>query len=85
MHKINQEILKACDIRGIYNETLFDEDFYYLARAFAYILHKEKRNCVLGYDCRLSSESLFKQFKKLIVELGLSLSNLYFFSALTFL
>lgn len=72
MHKINQEILKACDIRGIYNETLFDEDFYYLARAFAYILHKEKKkNCVLGYDCRLSSESLFKQFKKGLLDSGI--------------
>ena len=77
MYKLNQEILKACDIRGVYNKSLFDDDFYYIARAFASILHKEnKKTCVLGYDCRTSSVSLFKKFKQGLLDSGI---NIYCF------
>ena len=72
MYKLNKEILKACDIRGVYNTSLFDDDFYYIARAFAVILHKEnKKNCVLGYDCRLSSVALFEKFKQGLLDSGI--------------
>lgn len=70
--KINKTIFKACDIRGVYNKELFDIDFYNIAKAFAKILHKEnKKNCILGYDCRLSSKSLFNEFKKGLIEEGI--------------
>ncbi len=77
MYKINKEILKACDIRGVYNESLFDDDFYYIAKAFATILHKEnKKNCVLGYDCRISSPALFEKFKQGLLDGGI---KVYYF------
>lgn len=72
MYKINKEIFKACDIRGVYNETLFDDDFYHIARAFSKILIEEnKKNCVLGYDCRVSSFSLFEKFKQGLLDSGI--------------
>ncbi len=77
MYKINKEILKACDIRGVYNESLFDDDFYYIAKAFATILHKEnKKNCVLGYDCRISSPALFEKFRQGLLDSGI---KVYYF------
>ncbi len=72
MYKINKEIFKACDIRGVYNESLFDDDFYHIARAFSKILIEEnKKNCVVGYDCRLSSYSLFDKFKQGLLDSGI--------------
>lgn len=77
MYKLDSKILKACDIRGVYNKTLFDDDFYFIAKAFASILHKEnKKTCVLGYDCRVSSIPLFKKFKQGLIESGI---KVYYF------
>ncbi len=75
-NKINKSIFKACDIRGVYNEELFDIDFYNLGKAFAYILKREgKSTCVVGYDCRLSSKILFENLKKGLIETGINVTS----------
>ena len=42
-HKFHSSILRAYDIRGIYNQTLFDNDAYFVGRCFAKILHQNIR------------------------------------------
>lgn len=75
-NKINKSIFKACDIRGVYNEELFDIDFYNLGKAFAHILKREgKSTCVVGYDCRLSSKVLYDNLKKGLLESGINITS----------
>lgn len=91
--KINNSIFKACDIRGIYNEELFDNDFYDIAKAYALILKREnKSSCVLGYDCRISSKKLFEEFKNGLLDEGIDViyfddfvSTPYLYFALNYL
>lgn len=58
-HVFSHDILKACDIRGIYNDDLSSLDAYHIGRAFGTtLIQKGSRKCVLGYDGRLSSPEL---------------------------
>ncbi len=71
-HKFHKSILRAYDIRGIYNQTLFDEDAYFVGRAFASFLAKNgKSKIAIGYDGRVSSPALKEQLIKGILESGL--------------
>ncbi len=80
-HTINKDILKACDIRGIYNEDLFEEDFYYIGLAFATILdEKNLKICAVGRDGRLSSPSLTKSLIDGLLEGGVDVVDLGFVS-----
>ena len=55
---IDSSILRAYDIRGIYNQTLNDKDAYFIGRSFATFLGKGKIKVIVGYDGRLSSPNL---------------------------
>lgn len=80
-HKINKEVLKACDIRGVYNEDLFEEDFYYIGLAFATILNEKNLcKCVVGRDGRLSSPSLTKSLIEGLMDGGVDVVDLGFVS-----
>jgi phosphomannomutase len=58
-HKFHPSILRAYDIRGIYNQTLFDNDAFFVGRAFASFLHENsKKKIAIGCDGRLSSPLL---------------------------
>lgn len=58
-YTINKEVLKACDIRGVYNQNLFEKDFYYIGRAFGTILQNRNLDSIcVARDGRLSSRSL---------------------------
>lgn len=63
-HKINPSVLRAYDIRGTYDEQIFDNDAYYIGAAFAskVIRKYKKKNPVLavGRDGRISSPHLHK-------------------------
>ena len=56
-HRFNPVIMRAYDIRGTYEEDLFDKDAYFLGRAIATILKMRKlpNTVCIGYDGRLSS------------------------------
>lgn len=68
MHTFHPSILREYDIRGIFNETLFPEDFYILGRLLASIVREKKNqqqpHIGVGFDGRLSTphlvEALFR-------------------------
>jgi phosphomannomutase len=82
-HSFHPSILRAYDIRGIYNETLFDKDAFYVGKAFASFLHKNKtlrqtqgKKISIACDGRLSSPALKKQLTKALLESGLEVTDI---------
>ncbi len=58
-HKFHSSILRAYDIRGIYNETLFDNDAFFVGKSFGTFLHNHhKKKVSVACDGRLSSAAL---------------------------
>jgi phosphomannomutase len=58
-HQFHSSILRAYDIRGIYNETLFDKDAFFVGKAFGSFLKKNGKNSIsIACDGRLSSPAL---------------------------
>lgn len=57
---LHPTILRAYDIRGIVNKTLFEKDAYLIGKAFATLLRPPSlpSTICVGYDGRLSSPSL---------------------------
>jgi phosphomannomutase len=65
-------ILRAYDIRGIYNETLFDRDAFLVGKSFAkFLLENNKKKIVVACDGRVSSPALKSQLIKGLVSSGL--------------
>ncbi|MBS0184937.1 MAG: phosphomannomutase/phosphoglucomutase [Proteobacteria bacterium] len=62
MHTFHPSILREYDIRGIFNETLFPEDFYSIGRLFAELVREKKNQeqprIAVGFDGRLSTPQL---------------------------
>lgn len=62
MHVFHPSILREYDIRGIFNETLFPQDFYVLGRLMARLVRSKKNeeqpHVAVGFDGRLSSPIL---------------------------
>ncbi len=76
-HLFSPEILKACDIRGIWGEQLDESDGYYIGRAFGTMLAKEqKRSVVIGYDGRVTSPQFSQHIIDGLVECGISVTNI---------
>ncbi len=64
-HNFHSSILRAYDIRGIVGDTVTEQDAYYVGRAFATRLVREKgSHAVVGRDGRLSSPVLMEQVIK---------------------
>jgi len=58
-HKFHPSILRAYDIRGVYNSTLFDNDGYFLGKCFASFLKNNRQGkIVVACDGRISSPNL---------------------------
>lgn len=73
MVKINPEIFRGYDIRGIVDKDLTPEVVEKIARGYASFLAKRRiKHVVLGYDCRLSSE----EFKDVMIS-GLTSSGIH--------
>lgn len=71
-HNFNKTIIRAYDIRGVYNETLFDEDAFYVGKSFAsYLLSNHKKKIVVASDARTSSPALKEKLIQGLVESGL--------------
>lgn len=72
MHKFHPSILRAYDIRGIYNQTLFDFDAFFIGKALASFLHKNGlKKISVACDGRISSPALKSQLIKALLESGL--------------
>ncbi len=72
--KINPNIFRAYDIRGIYPEEINEEIAQKLALAFIKFLKPEK--IIIGRDCRLSSSSLFRVLSETIRENGVGVVDI---------
>jgi phosphomannomutase/phosphoglucomutase len=73
MAKINPEIFRAYDIRGIVDKDLTSEIVEKIGRGYAAFLDQRRiRHTVVGYDCRLSSE----KFKDAMIS-GLTSSGVH--------
>lgn len=71
--KLNRQIFREYDIRGIYPSDLNEEFAYYLGRAFATkLLSLGKNKMIIGYDNRASSASLEENLVKGLTESGVS-------------
>jgi phosphomannomutase len=86
MEKINEEIFKAYDIRGVYPGEIDEKTIYNIGRALVDYLKAEK--IVVGRDIRNSSESLEKALVEGITDggcdvvlLGLSTTPMVYFAS----
>jgi phosphomannomutase len=76
-HNFHPSILRAYDIRGIYEKTLFDSDAYFVGKSFASFLTKEKKDkVVVGCDGRESSPALKEQLIKGLLESGIDVTDI---------
>ncbi len=89
--RINPDIFRAYDIRGVYPKELDKETTYRIAQAFVYFLNKKNKKTsltiVVGRDNRLSSPILSQSFIKgvvnsgcNVVDIGLSTTPMLYFS-----
>lgn len=70
--KLNPQIFREYDIRGIVDEDLTPEFAYLLGRAYASLAHDHNlNNIVVGHDCRLSSPKYATELARGINEEGL--------------
>ena len=75
--KINKEIFREYDVRGVYPTQLNEETAYIFGKAFGtYIKKFNKNKCVVGHDNRLSSDSLYENLIKGIKETGIDIVSL---------
>jgi len=76
-HTFSDEILKACDIRGIVGEELNEKDALFIGRSFGTALvRRNKKSCVVGYDGRLSSPGLTDSLISGLIECGIHVVNI---------
>jgi phosphomannomutase len=76
-HNFNSSILRAYDIRGVYNQTLFDADAFFVGKAFASFLTKNnKKKVVVACDGRASSPALKAQLISGLVESGMQVFDI---------
>ncbi len=93
--KLNPDIFKAYDIRGIYPADINEAAAYKIGRAFVAFLQGKKKtkklNIAVGRDGRLSSPALFKELTRGIIDqganvidIGLSTSPMFYFGVANF-
>ena len=71
-HTFNKTILRAYDIRGIFEKDLNLIDALFLGKSFATLLKKKKlKNVVIGYDGRISSLKIEKELVKGLLSKGI--------------
>jgi phosphomannomutase len=74
--RINSQIFKAYDIRGLYPQEINQETAYLIGRAFVKFLKKQRPVIVIGQDNRLSSSILFRYLAKGIIDQGGKVINI---------
>lgn len=76
-HKFKQSVLKPYDIRGLAETEINETDAYFVGKSYGTYLHKlNKKNCIVGYDGRLTSESYAKEVIKGLLETGINVFNI---------
>ena len=76
-HKFHPSILRAYDIRGVFNQTLFVEDAFFVGKSFASFLSKSNlKKIVVACDGRVSSPQLKASLIKGLLESGLEVIDI---------
>lgn len=86
--RLNRLMFREYDIRGIWNDDINEEVSYHIGRAFATkLLSFGKTKMIVGYDNRLSSETIEKNLVKGltdggvdVVKLGLVTTPMYYYA-----
>ena len=86
--KLNKEIFREYDIRGIWQKDIDGEISYYIGRAFATkLLSYGKDTMIVGYDNRISSKTIEENLVKgltdsgvNVVRLGLVTTPMYYYA-----
>lgn len=75
--KLNKEIFREYDIRGIWKEDIDEEISYHIGRAYATkLLSFNKNKMIVGYDNRLSSSIIEKELVKGLIDGGIDVVRL---------
>lgn len=90
--KLNPVVFRGYDIRGVVDVDLDEEGYYTLGRAYATFLAQRRiSESTIGHDNRLTSEVFARAFERGLndggvdtIFLGLSLSQIVYFSAYEF-
>ena len=75
-HIFNPDILRAADIRGIFDKDLNLEDAYYIGLAFASMAQPLNSSIAVGYDGRLSSPFLKDALHQGIIDAGVDVIDI---------
>ena len=86
--KLNKEIFREYDIRGIWKKDIDEEVSYHIGRAFATkLLSYGKDTMIVGYDNRISSKTIEENLVKgltdsgvNVVRLGLVTTPMYYYA-----
>tara|TARA_B100001057_G_scaffold282113_2_gene282458 strand:- start:478 stop:1851 length:1374 start_codon:yes stop_codon:yes gene_type:complete len=69
--KVNSEIFRAYDIRGIANETLTDDVIFHIGKAIgSHVLSEGRTSILTARDGRISGPRLLDQFQKGVISTG---------------
>lgn len=86
--QVDTEIFKAYDIRGIYEDNLFDETATAIGKAFAKAL--KPTTVIVGRDGRVSSPVLFEKITQGLMDVGVNVidigmvsTDMYYFACAT--
>lgn len=91
--QLNPFIFRGYDIRGVVGTDLTEEVYYLLGRGYAtFLIERKIKLCPVGRDNRADSKSFSKSFIKGLndggidtIDLGLSLSQIVYFSSYIYL
>lgn len=72
--KINPNIFKKYDVRGVYGTELDEKAAYQIGRGFA--SYTKSKTIVVGHDCRISSPSLNEAVIKGIIDQGVDVVDI---------
>ena len=76
-NKINKNIFREYDIRGVYDKDLNEDVAFTIGKSFGtYIKRKKINETIIGYDNRLSSPILANALVKGILSTGVNVINL---------
>lgn len=76
-HKFDNSILRAYDIRGVFNGSLKDNDAYFIGKTFAvYLKNIGKSKVVVCSDCRASSPVLKERLLQGLIGSGLQVIDI---------
>jgi len=76
-HNFHKSIIRAYDIRGIFNETLFEKDAFFVGKSFAsFLVKNNKKKIAVACDGRVSSEPLKENLIKGLVESGIEVVDI---------